>query len=208
MLRGVLADRPQFTRVGVICHRPHVASVKALNGEFNERLVKVAYFGSGEDRSSNEWHTRCDLIVVAGTPRIRTAVVAAHLIQVGEIGAACREPQWGTLYWQGETETGQPIKVKGAGYQDERWRCAHRDLVRAQLVQAIGRGRGVLESGCEVLVLSNEECGLPVSEAKPELLNDSSIAILNAVRRLTMENANKEFIGNSIVRTDQIANRR
>ncbi|MSR59743.1 MAG: hypothetical protein EXS05_19225 [Planctomycetaceae bacterium] len=205
-LRGVLADRPQSQRVGVICHRPHVTAAKSLGAEFDQRIVKVTYFGSGEDRSSNDWYEQCDLIVVAGTPRIRPGAIASYLIQVGEVGAACRVPDWVTVYWEGQNESGEPIKVSSRGYDDEAWRAAHRDLVRAQMVQAIGRGRGILETGCAVVVLSAEECGLPISDAGMESLNGGSTKVLEAMRRLTMENPKEHYLGKSIVSTREVAN--
>jgi hypothetical protein len=35
IIRGVLADRPQFQRIGVICHRTHVVSLQSLGDDFN-----------------------------------------------------------------------------------------------------------------------------------------------------------------------------
>ena len=55
LLRGILAERPWFRRVGVICHRTHLNVIKNLGEGFEQRVVKVTYFGSGEDRSSNAW---------------------------------------------------------------------------------------------------------------------------------------------------------
>jgi hypothetical protein len=205
ILRGVLADRPQAHRVGVICHRPHVTAAKSLGEDFGRRIVKISYFGSGEERSSNDWHQECDLIVVAGTPRIPPAAIATYLVQAGEVGAACRESPWGTLYWDGQTESGEPIRVKSRGYEDESWRRAHRDLVRAQMVQAIGRGRGVLETGCEVVVLSSEECGIPISDAGLEALSGASTQVLGTIRQLTIKNPKNMLLGKVIVSTREVA---
>jgi hypothetical protein len=207
VLRGVLADRPQFKRIGVICHWPHIAAVNALGPDFDHRIVKVTYFGSGDDRSSNAWHQECDLIIVAGTPRLPPGVIATYLIQVGEIGAACRQPEWGKVFWHGTTESGEPKKVKGAGYQDEAWRKAHRDLVRAHLVQAIGRGRGILATGCEVVVLTNEECGLAISDAGFESVNGTAIKVLQAMRDLSAQIPNKDILGICALKSADIASR-
>jgi hypothetical protein len=205
IIRGVLADRPQFQRVGVICLWPHIGTALALGDDFDRRVVKSTYFGSGEDRSSNDWYEQCDLILIAGTPRIPPPAIAAYLVQVGEVGAACRQPEWVTVYWDGQTESGEAIQVKSRGYQDEAWRRAHRDLVRAQLVQAIGRGRGILETGCEVIVLSNEECGLVISDAGMESLNGTSAKVLKAMHDLTLAFSKKEYLGKASVSTQQIA---
>jgi len=207
VIRGVLADRLQFPRVGVICHRPHVAAINELGPEFVDRIVKVTHFGSGEDRSSNAWHEECDLIIVAGTPRVPPGVIATYLIQVGEIGAACQQPEWGAVFWHGTIESGEPMRIKGFGYQDDAWRRGHRDLVRAQLVQAIGRGRGILETGCEVVVLTNEECGLPISDAGFEKVNGTAVKVLQAMRDLSEQFANKYILGNCSLKSSDIANR-
>jgi hypothetical protein len=205
IIRGVLADRPQFQRIGIICLRPQIKVLESLGTDFTPRIVKSTYFGSGDDRSSNDWYQKCDLILIAGTPRIPPSAIAAYLVQVGETDAACQISEWGTLYWDGETESGEAVKVKSCGYQDEAWRRAHRELVRAKLVQAIGRGRGILETGCEVLVLTNEECGLKISDAGFEALNGTSTKVIAAIRKLTMENAKEALLGNSIVSTRQVA---
>src|SRR5207342_2214056 len=112
---------------GVICLRPQIAALKELGADFDQRIVKSTYFGSGDDRSSNDWYQRCDLILIAGTPRIPPAAIAAYLVQVGESNAACPHPEWGATYWEGQTESGEPVKVKARGYLDEAWRRAHRD---------------------------------------------------------------------------------
>jgi len=205
VLRGAIVDRPQFRRIGVICHRPHIPALSALGLSLESRIVRSTYFGSGEERSSNAWHRECDLIIVAGTPRVPPRAIAEYLVQVGEIDAACQQPDWGAVIWRGTTESGESVKVKSLGYQDEAWQRAYRELVRAQLVQAVGRGRGILETGCEVLVLSTEECGLPISDAGLEPLNETGAKVCEALNRLTMENANKDYLGNSIVSTPEIA---
>ena len=202
---GVMADRPQFHRIGIICHNPHMSALKTLGSEFESRIAKSTYFGSGEDRSSNEWHQQCDLLIIVGTPRVPPRAVAEYLVQVDEVGAACRQPQWGVVYWRGETESGEPVKVKSSGYRDEAWRRAHRDLVRARIVQAVGRGRGILKTGCEVIVLSNEECGLVISDVGMEALNGGSAKVLEALRQLTAENANIYYLGKTAVSTRKIA---
>jgi hypothetical protein len=204
ILRGVLADRPQFQRVGVICLRPHIATARALGDDFDRRIVKLTYFGSGEDRSSNDWYGQCEIIIIAGTPRIPPAAIAAYLVQVGETSAACKEPEWGTIYWDGQTESGEALKVKSRGYHDEAWRRAHRDLVRAQLVQAIGRGRGILEIGCEVIVLSSEECGLTISDAGFGGINDTATKVIQAMRELSAQFSNKASLGKCALKASEI----
>jgi hypothetical protein len=205
ILRGVLADRPQFQRVGVICLRPHIGAVRSLGAEFDQRIVKATYFGSGDDRSSNDWYQQCDLVVIAGTPRIPPSAIAAFLVQSGEVSAARREPDWGTVYWEGQTESGEAVRVKSRGYQDEAWRRAHRDQVRARLVQAVGRGRSILETGCEVIVISTEECGLVISDAGLESLNGTSTKVLEALRDLSLTFPKKLYLEKVSVSTREVA---
>lgn len=210
ILRGVLVDRPQFKRVGVICHSVHVPVVENLEPVYRERIVKISYFGSGEDQSSNSWHTQCDVIVVASTPRVPPAAVANYLVQIGEVGAACEPAEWGKVFWYGETESGETVKVQAWGYQDDVWHGAHRDLVWAALVQAIGRGRGILDSGCEVLVLSTEECGLALSDTGLDALGGTSHRVMMklkelAIQELSHQNANKISLGKWSVSTQSVA---
>jgi hypothetical protein len=204
-LRGILADRPQFQRVGVICLRPHVRVVGTLGAEFSRRIVKATYFKSGDDRSSNDWHKRCDLIVVAGTPRVPPAAIATYLVQCSETEAARRQPNWGTVYWEGRTESGEAVRVESRGYQDRAWRKAHRDLVRSQLVQAVGRGRGILEAGCEVVLLSTEECGVAISDARLEPLNSTSSKVVETLRELSLTFPKESYLKKVSVSTREIA---
>lgn len=205
LLRGVLVDRPDHRRIGIICHQIHVPAIKKLEAEYSRRIVKIAYFGGGDDRSSNEWHVACDLIVILGTPRIPPAAVASYLIQVGEIGEACREPNWGAIQWEGKSETGESVLVESSGYLDPAWRRAYQEIVRSALLQAIGRGRGILDTGCEVLLLSNEEAGLRISDAEAETLNASSAKTLSALRELTLQNANIYYLGKCSVKSADLA---
>lgn len=204
-IRGILADRPQFQRVGIITHRPCLPAIQLLGAAFTPKIVRRTYFGSGEERSSNAWHQECDLIIVAGTPRVPQDALAEYLIQIGRIGAAAREVVWSDVRWTGKTESGEGIQVTGKGYHDEDWRQAHRDLVRATLVQAVGRGRGILESGCEVVVLSTEECGLPISDLSVKGMNEAEVAVLSALRQLCAQNSYKYIKENCAHRTAEIA---
>lgn len=126
-------------------------------------------------------------------------------IQVGDVAAACAEPKWGPIHWDGQSESGEPVIVRTSGYYDDAWQRAQRDLVRAALVQAIGRGRGILNTGCEVLVLSNEECGLRISDAGMETLNENSVLVHATLIRLSLPNANNSLLGNGSVSSSEIA---
>jgi hypothetical protein len=205
LIRGVLIDASQCIRVGVIAHRPHLAALEGLEPEFRARIVKTTYFGSGDERSSNSWHRECDLIIVAGTPRVPPDAIAEYLVQIGQVGAACRSPEWSEILWEGLTESGERRRIKGMGYLDPDWRAAQCDLVRAALVQAIGRGRGILQDGCEVIVLSNEECGLRLSDSPAQPLNAVTRKLLNDLLSASAENAKKDTIAFSAVSTATLA---
>ena len=70
---------PQYQRVGLITHSTLTACVKRLEQSFGERIVQTAYFGSGNERASNDWYKLCDLVIVAGTPRVDTSAIRARL---------------------------------------------------------------------------------------------------------------------------------
>lgn len=170
LIRGVLTEFPNARRVGIITHRLLVAALKKLGEPFTGRIVKSTYFRSGADRASNDWHERCDLVIVAGTPRLPGDVVQRRLIQFGDFTSAGEDGQWGEIHWRGRTEIGAEMIVTGLGYGHPAWERAHRSLVRAAIVQAAGRGRTLLETGCDVAIISTEECGSPV-------VNDTDIGL-------------------------------
>jgi len=201
----VLADRSECRRVGVITHRPHVDAVKNLGEPFASRIVRVAYFGGGEDRASNTWISECDLIVVAGTPRLNPSVVRERLCRVGEFDAAGEDGGWGELQWQGLTESGRSRVVVARGYAHPKWAQAHRSLVQAALIQAAGRGRGLLADGCAVLVLSTEQAGFALCDGpgvKP--LEESEAAALQALSELA---PNRVLLETSSVSAQQLSSR-
>jgi hypothetical protein len=185
IVRGLLADRLEFPRVGLIVHSNHKHLYDHLEPLFRNRIVRTTYFGSGDERSSNAWHQECDLILVLGTPRLPPSAVASYLIQVGELATACQPTPWGELQWQGRSESGEPVVVSTRGYTDAIWQRANQELVRATLVQAIGRGRGILESGCEVVVVSTEECGLPLSDQQLVPLSDTEVQVWSKMCELS-----------------------
>lgn len=190
-IRGVMSMYPEARRVGVITHRPLVSYLNLIGESFAARIVKATYFGSGADRASNDWYKQCDLIIVAGTPRVNSVVVQQRLIQFGDYGAAGENPDWGEVLWRGLTEAGQEVIVTNRGYRHPLWHKAHRSLVRAELVQAAGRGRSILEDGCEVAIISTEECGFPLVnqiESRTSSLAQCEISLLTYLRDLSAEN--------------------
>jgi hypothetical protein len=171
LLRGILADE-ECSRIGLIGHRRHICRLlrvdprnhagPALEPMWREKIVMDAYFGEGPDRSSNEWHRRCDLIVVLGTPRVPPAAIATQLIRTGQVDAAARDGQWGPVFWEGRDQWGTREVFEGLGYAVPEWNAACRGQVRAELLQCIGRARAISADGINVLVVSNEPCGLTV----------------------------------------------
>jgi len=167
LVAGVLADRPEAVRVGIITHRDHVAELEAMREEGADggRIARVGYFWHGSERSDNSWSRECDLVLVLGTPRPGGDAVRTELVAAGDYDAArIKNPVWGPLVWEGLGQDGETVRVAGRGYLDPRWQRAFRRLVRSLLVQSIGRGRTILDCGVPVVVLSVEECGLVISD--------------------------------------------
>jgi hypothetical protein len=189
LLRGILAERPQYRRVGVIAHSNHVEAIRGLGPPFASRIARVSYFGSGDERSSNQWYCQCDLIIVAGTPRINPNGLREYLIRIGDTAAAGEEPKWGEIRWRGQTTGGVTRIVKGRGYEHPIWRRAYESQVRATLVQSIGRGRGLLEDGADVLVLSNDPCGVRL-DAKERIdpIDDTDLSLIELIDERTGKN--------------------
>ena len=203
ILRGVLIARLEAEKVGVITHSNLKEAAESLGEPFRRRIVRVSYFGSGEDRASNSWYQQCDLIIIAGTPRVPPRAVQQRLFQVGEFTEATLNGEWSGRNWKGFQMDGTPRIVVGWGYANEKWNLVHRSLVRAAIIQAVGRGRGLLSDGCEVLILSNEECGFPLADASSiEPLPEVAMTVLGA---LTAVAANKEVLGTTAVSTQEVA---
>ncbi len=182
IVRGIFASRPQSHRVGIITHSTLTKSMQELGPMFDDRVAIVAHFGSGQDRASNQWHDAdCDLIVVAGTPRVPTDEIRKLLFRCGELDALRSDGDWGELTWQGFTGTGKPRIVKGRGFLDPVWRKVHRSKVRAGIIQAAGRARALLTTGCDAVILSNEETGFPLIEPGQEVepMTESEAAVFS-----------------------------
>ena len=189
ILRAVLLSVPQFNRVGLIADRSHLPAIDGtakdgilLDVELRQRIVKTAYFRDGSSRGTNGWYTECDLLIVAGTPRVPPSAIKTRLIQAG-LSKAARRPDdwvsWGSDFWPGRTGAGKVRVVRCAGYRDHDWRRAYRAIVASELIQAIGRGRAVLDTGIPVLVLSNEPLGLPLVDAEISPMKDAEKAVLD-----------------------------
>jgi FaeA-like protein len=194
LMRGLLHDLPH-SRIGLLTHRRLAKELPALlSKEDRGRLVEdmVHYFGGGLSRGSNLWIKTCDALIVLGTPRIHPNDIRLHLFRLGKVKAAGRtkeEAGWGWDYWSGVTESGQRRTVKCWHYADHDWHSAYCSLVRSELVQAIGRGRGILPEGIPVYVVTTENLAPPhdddgrngfplVEEGRFAPLTDAQVRVL------------------------------
>jgi hypothetical protein len=163
LLRGILHDLPHYGRVGLLTHQRLSQELpEALGEPYASRLSLISYFHSGMSRGSNEWHRRCDLLVILGTPRIPTSAVREHLLQLGKTEAACLRSEragWHREYWEATTESGMPRAVATPHYRDPDWHAAYCRLVISELKQSLGRGRGILPDGIPVYVVTTEDLG-------------------------------------------------
>ena len=188
-LRAILANHPEAKTVGVIHHSSHnaaAADFKAADG----RIGRTSHYGSGLDAASNVWtQEKHDLLIVMGTPRTGPDAVRELLLQMGDIGAAAvLEPEWEKYRWLGDTSAGEPVAIEGRRYADPRWQRAWRALCRANLLQAVGRGRTTCENGLRVVVLSSEDAGLPISDLECKPMNPTEARVLKSVVLLTTIN--------------------
>jgi hypothetical protein len=194
ILRGVIAHYPEAARIGVICHREHVPAIAGgartrsiLDQATRSRIAVVEHFRGGQARGSNTWTDSCDLLIVLGTPRVRQAVIRTRLIAADKIEIAAREPRWVRDAWSGIDPSGRRHTVRSLAYDDHDWHSAHRSVVAAELIQAVGRGRGICEHGIPVVVVSNEELGYPLADWELHPVSDAMVEVLEVMRRLANE---------------------
>jgi hypothetical protein len=164
ILRGVLHDIPQ-RRVGLLTHwELHEKLPAMLEEQLQARIVRTGYFGGGFSRGSNVWIEDCDALIILGTPRVGSGAIRLHLLRLGKAKAAALSREatgWGLDWWGGRRKSGSRVTVRCWHYRNHDWHAAYCSIVRAELVQAIGRGRGVLEKGIPVYVVSTENLAPP-----------------------------------------------
>lgn len=171
IVRGILLSRPECRRVGVITHSTMTAALLNLGIFFDPRIVWITHFGSGQDRGSNAClETQCDLLIVIGTPRVSSIEVQKRLHQCNQLASLQSLGDWGPLPWSGFTITNRRRVVHGRGYRDPVWREAQRSIVRATLIQAVGRARPLLPAGCGCILLTTEETGFPLADIGQDLV--------------------------------------
>jgi len=209
VVQAVLQAFPDFSRIGIVCHRCHVPILRGtakdppvLNESARQRISKIEYFRGGENRASNHWTEQCDFLIVIGTPRVPPSVVRTHLMRIGQHAAAALDnegQQWGPLAWHGKTEDGRPCLVPSVGYANPEWAAAHHALVQAELMQTVGRGRAICENGIPVVVLTNENLEFPILELQIDAgwVNNSDNLVLSAVRELSTLSPTGEQVSNT-----------
>tara|TARA_E500000331_G_scaffold278840_1_gene271790 strand:- start:1194 stop:1955 length:762 start_codon:yes stop_codon:yes gene_type:complete len=121
-------------------------------------------------------------MLLLGTYRPNQTADKAKLIQLGKITAAADSNQggWGMRRWEGRTASGTTIQVDGLGYADPDWRTAREYLCRSAMLQAIGRGRGILADGIPVWIFSTEPLGPNIELVDPAEMRPLKRAILEA----------------------------
>jgi hypothetical protein len=117
------------------------------------------------------------------------SVIKTRLIQAGNAAAAARDGEWDRDYWRGIDTEGRLHTVRTLGYRDHDWHAAHQAVVKAELVQAVGRARSICEHGIPVVVLTDEELGLPLrilAAPQPNKTADPvDMMVLRAMRELS-----------------------
>jgi DNA-binding transcriptional ArsR family regulator len=203
ILSAILVACPGFDRIGIIAHREHCPLIQGnakadakLSPELQRRIAKIEHHRSGAGRGSNAWHAECDLLIVLGTPRVPPAAVRTRLIQANQAAAAtCTAEQagWGKDYWLAKTIAGSARQVQFLTYSDHRWHRAHAAIVAAELRQAVGRGRGLLDSGIPVVVVTTTPLGYRVVDHDPLPMTVTEDEILTVMRTLSEEKLTEHF---------------
>jgi hypothetical protein len=188
ILRGVIHDLPH-RRIGLLTHQTLYRKLPdKLGDEYAERLSLCSYFGSGLSRGSNEWIAQCDALIILGTPRVGTDAIRHHLLMLGKIDAArltTAQSRWHRRFWVGITPSRRVRAVSTGCYADADWQSAYRSIVRGELIQATGRGRGILDEGIPVFVVSTEQ----ICDRATQALGDIRIAEADAFAPLSTINA-------------------
>lgn len=194
ILEAALAEFASYRQVGIVIDRKHVSVVVGTNKVanlaecFRRRIVKVEHYRGGASRGSNNWIGKCDMLLVAGSPRVPPSAIRTRLIQSSWAAAAARDGRWEKDWWSGIDTTGKRHTVAAAAYRDHDWHNAHLAMVHAELLQAIGRGRTVCENGIPVVVLSNENLGLFVHPKCVAPMPDRAVEGVGTVATLMKPN--------------------
>lgn len=162
VVRGLLAKYKKCNNIGIICHQCHVNEIESLPYYWKNRIKKISYFHSGQDRASNEW-LDCDLLIVLGTPRVPPSATRNLLLSFGKTDAAKYDSDFVSFSWTGKNENGDLVDVIGKKYSNPDWKWANSLLVKETLRQAIGRARSITEKAIPVVLISSEPLDLILS---------------------------------------------
>jgi hypothetical protein len=174
LIYGHLIANPQTQKLGIIVHQKKLIELDLLQDWARKRISHISYWYGGEEVGSNRWMDECDAIISLGTPRPPESAIAEDLVRFGKIDSANCGGSWDKRYWKAPDTAGNEHTVSGLGYQQKDWKDSHRRLVRMRIVQAIGRGRGLLREGIPVTVYSSEECGLRLSPDEPPAMSEGA----------------------------------
>ena len=175
LLRRLLGQYCHGERVGLITHQEFLPQRLDLTDDERDQIVLASYFGSGDTVGSNIWYTKCDKLLILGTPRPAPYDIRTRAIQMGfgnqvihpDFDYVCQDGDFRRYSWDGETVDGRKAKVYALGYRKEGWRLAAASLVQDTLDQAAGRGRGFLKSGVPVILVTTEPMGYTLLELPP-----------------------------------------
>lgn len=209
IVRGLLAKNNHCKNVGIICHKCHVPAIKSLSSYWKNRIRKVSYFHSGEDRASNDW-LNCDLLIVLGTPRVPPSAVRNLLLTFDKVEAAKYDSNFVPFLWTGMNEKGHLVEVISRQYSNPDWNWANSFLVKETLCQAIGRARSITPEAIPVVLISTEPLDLIISSDNFQMVSDEDDATLRIVltaispsgsgdgtSQLCEESPNRYILGNS-----------
>jgi hypothetical protein len=197
ILRGYLTDNT-YQRVGIICFKKHRDIIERELGQFlGDRLNLVTHYGSGSDRGSNQF-IDCDVVIVCGTLRFNPNDYRSELVRLGEFDAAGRDGGWGVRRWQVQNEAGETTYLEGRGYSDPDWKRIAAMKTRSALVQAYGRARPFAGDGPDVVVFSNEECGLPVSSRCVQEMTETLWEVVREAKSYQRKVLYKSSIGKPV----------
>jgi hypothetical protein len=180
VVRGLLTEYKHHNSIGIICHKCHVSAIESLCSYWKNRIRKISYFHSGEDRASNDW-LKCDLLIVLGTPRVPPSAVRNLLLSFDKIEAAKWDSDFVSFSWTGKNEKGHLVGVIGKKYSNSDWEWANSILVKETLRQSIGRARSITQEAIPVVLVSNEPLDLILSANKFIEINDKEDSTLQLV---------------------------
>jgi hypothetical protein len=188
-----LAALPTSDRIGIVADRDHLPAIEGtakegpiLAEQDRRRIVKTAHFRGGRTRGVNEWSKDCDVLIVLGTPRINPSGVRTRLRQLGQASAADQKFEWGSDCYSGISDEGRRLTIKTKAYRNRQHRAAYDSLVKAELLQSVGRGRSICEQGCPVIVVTTEILGYPIVDPETLMeLNESERKVLESMQQLS-----------------------